>query len=138
MDTIISSGALFISTKYEVEIDMKSRTSKARSERLVSKIAFTDNRIPASVIPPLSEVKLVKVPGTGGYTHGDLGKIYRIGYYRRKDGLDCVWLVDDEGLYFGTVNQRLTRTHFEVLSLSDESDLFGLDREVIRSRTESA
>ncbi len=59
---------------------------------------------------------------------------FRIGYYRKSDGLDCVWLVDDEGDYGQTADQESIRKHFTMLELSEEEDLFGLDRPVIGSR----
>jgi hypothetical protein len=83
------------------------------------------------VIPPLSVVKVIRVtanePGWVGYE----GRIFRIGYYSRQDGLDCVWLVSDSGEYGETIDQDMIRTHFEVLALSDETDLYGVDRPTI-------
>ena len=48
--------------------------------------------------------------------------------------MDCVWLVDDDGTYGEAVDQEMIKTHFEVLELSDETDLFGDDRSVIGPR----
>lgn len=88
-----------------------------------------------SIIPPLSLVKISKVTKQQPAWKNRKGKIYRIGYYSKQDGLDCVWLVDDEGSYCGTVDQEMIKTHFEVLELSDETDLYGDDRPVIGRRT---
>ena len=85
----------------------------------------------ARVIPPLSHVKVVKVTSEEPDWISYEGRVFRIGYYRPKDGLDCVWLVDDDGQYLETVDQEMIRTHFEVLQCSDESDLYGVDRPVI-------
>lgn len=63
------------------------------------------------------------------------GRIFRIGYYSKQDGLDCVWLVDDDGNYNETVDQEMIRTHFEVLERSGETDFYGVDRPVIGPRT---
>jgi hypothetical protein len=63
-----------------------------------------------------------------------VGKIFRIGYYGRQDGLDCVWPVDDEGKYGETVDQEMIKTHFEILELSHETDLFGDNRPIIGPR----
>lgn len=86
------------------------------------------------VVPPLSLVKVVRVtseePAWGGYE----GRVFRIGYYSPNDGLDCVWLVDDDGQYAETVDQEMIRTHFEILERSDESDLYGIDRPLIGPR----
>jgi hypothetical protein len=86
------------------------------------------------VIPPLSLVKVVKVTSQEPAWAGYEGRVFRIGYYRPQDGLDCVWLVEDDGDYSETVDQEMIRTHFEVLHRNDESDLFGLDRPVIGPR----
>lgn len=84
-----------------------------------------------SIIPPLSVVQVTtREPDWKGYE----GRVFRIGYYRKNDGLDCVWLVDDEGNYGETVDQEMIRTHFKVLQLSAETDLFGNDRPVIGIR----
>jgi hypothetical protein len=110
---------------------MKFTTQKDRANRLAMRIPFTDRASPKTVIPPLSEVRFIKIPGTWGYIKSDLGRTVRIGYYRPRDGLNCVWLVDDQGVYFGTVTQKIINSHFEVIDLSSETDLFGIDRDVI-------
>ena len=89
---------------------------------------------PPNVIPPLSVVKIAKVTNEEPAWAASEGRTFRIGYYRKGDGLDCVWLVDDDGRYSQTVDQKMIRTHFEVLQLGDETDLFGIDRPVIGSR----
>jgi hypothetical protein len=86
------------------------------------------------IIPPLSLVQILKVTANEPDWEGHEGRIFRIGYYRENDGLDCVWLVEDDGDYGETVDQEMIRTHFKVLQLSDETDLFGVDRPVIGPR----
>ncbi len=77
------------------------------------------------VIPPRSVVRLVHVTSdTPGWKH-DRGREFRIGYYSAQDGLDCVWLVNENGEYEQTVDQATLQTHFEVVRLARESDLFG-------------
>jgi hypothetical protein len=88
--------------------------------------------VPTVIIPPLSIVRLVKVTSRQPAWKGQEGRVYRIGYYRKQDGLDCVWLVDADGDYGEAVDQRMIETHFEILQLSDEDDPFGLDRPEIR------
>jgi len=64
--------------------------------------------------------------------NGCLGdRQFRIGYYSRQDGLNVVWLVNELGEYQECVDQRDIRLRFEVLSQSDESDLYGKDRPVL-------
>jgi hypothetical protein len=86
------------------------------------------------IILPLSVVRVVKVTENEPEWRGYEGRVFRVGYYRKNDGLDCVWLVDDEGNYGETVDQEMIRTHFEVLEMSGETDLFGVNRPVIGPR----
>ena len=82
-------------------------------------------------IPPRSIVRLVRrEPDWDASLR--LGDTFRIGYYRPQDGLDCVWLVNAQGIYEQTWDQTLLN-HFEVVELSDETDLFGTDRPVLES-----
>jgi hypothetical protein len=87
-----------------------------------------------AIIPPLSVVKIVKVTEEQPAWKGCMGRIYRIGYYSKQDGLDCVWLVDDDGTYREAVDQEMIKTHFKILELSNEIDIFGDDRPVIGPR----
>ena len=89
---------------------------------------------PPGIIPPLSVVRVNRVPPNDPDWSGYEGRVFRIGYYRKNDGLDCVWLVNDEGGYQETMDQEMIRNHFEVLQLSEETDLFGVDRPVIGPR----
>ena len=77
------------------------------------------------VIPPRSVVKLLKPWGTNE------GRVFRVGYYNPQDGLDCVWLVNEAGKYEQTTDQESIRQDFRVLKLSDETDLYGVEREVL-------
>lgn len=83
--------------------------------------------VQSGIIPPLSVVQVVKVTEEETAWTGYEGRIFRIGYYRKQDGLDCVWLVDEHGDYEEAVDQEMIRTHFRVLRLSDETDLYGVD-----------
>lgn len=87
-----------------------------------------------AIIPPLSLVQVARVTANEVDWEGYEGRIFRIGYYGKNDGLDCVWLVNDDGAYCETVDQEMIRTHFKVLNLSDEMDLFGVDRPLIGRR----
>lgn len=79
-------------------------------------------------IPPLSVVRLIS---DNPEWSDQKGSVFRIGYYRKKDGLDCVWLVDDAGGYCQTTDQQSIREDFAILNLSAEDDLYGLNRPVI-------
>jgi hypothetical protein len=79
-------------------------------------------------------VRVVKVTRSEPAGKDYEGRIFRIGYYRKNDGLDCVWLVDDDGNYNETVDQEMIRTHFEVPERSQETGLDGVDRPEIGPR----
>ena len=84
-------------------------------------------------IPPHSVVALKKLWPHARKQGHEVGEKRRIGYYSRQDGLDCVWLVDDEGEYGWTTDHKWLYKHFEVLKLSGESDLFGVHRKRLRA-----
>ena len=73
-------------------------------------------------IPPRSEVKLLSPWNSHQYRN------FRIGYYSRLDGLNCVWLVNEPGEYQQATDQASIREDFELLSRSDETDLYGTSR----------
>ena len=89
-------------------------------------------------IPPGSVVKLVTVTAATPGWRADKGRTFRIGYYSERDGLDCVWLVNDRGEYEQTVDQATIRAHFEVLKRSRETDLFGAHRTPLGPLSESS
>jgi hypothetical protein len=98
-----------------------------RRRRPVSRaFLFLEARIyGGKVIPPRSVVKLLARWGA------DYGRIFRIGYYSHQDGKNCVWLVNELGEYEQTTDQKSIRKDFEVLDLSNETDLYGVDRDVL-------
>jgi hypothetical protein len=82
-----------------------------------------------SPIPPLSVVRLISKKRNW---LDQTGRVFRIGYYRKNDGLDCVWLVNETGEYEQTTDQDSIRRDFSILTLSDEKDLYGRNRPVIQ------
>ena len=78
------------------------------------------------VIPPRSFVKLTAAWGE------DQGRVFRVGYYSRQDGLNCVWLVNEAGVYEQATDQKSIDEDFEILKLSVETDLFGFHREILK------
>lgn len=88
------------------------------------------------VLPPRSVVRINTVSPEQTGWQGYMGRVFRVGYYSKADGLDCVWLVDEKGEYCETVDQKMIRTRFDVLSRSDEEDLFGDSRPVLGPVTE--
>jgi hypothetical protein len=51
--------------------------------------------------------------------------VFRLGYYRRQDGLDVIWLVDERGIYEQTTDRDFLIKYFEPIEISDETDLYG-------------
>ena len=87
-------------------------------------------KTPKSIIPPRSVVRLV---GRDSDMDGDfkVGDEFRIGYYSRQDGPNCIWLVNASGEYIGTWDQKSLPDYFEVVSLSDETDTYGMHRPML-------
>ena len=75
------------------------------------------------VIPPRSVVRLNANWGE------DQGRIFRIGYYSRMDGLNCVWLVNEAGDYEQTTDQNSIAKDFTILHRTDETDHYGIKRD---------
>jgi hypothetical protein len=57
----------------------------------------------------------------------EIGRVFRIGYYRRQDGLEVIWLISAEGRYPQTTDGRFLSKYFEAVEMGDESDLYGLN-----------
>lgn len=82
-------------------------------------------------LPPGSVVRVLP-NANGPYRHladHDL----RVGFYSKQDGLDCVWLVLPNGEYAETTDHRHLARYFHIQSVSDETDLFGENREPLGS-----
>ena len=77
------------------------------------------------VIPPRSLVTLMRADPRTPAWQGEVGRQFRVGYYRRADGLDCIWLVNDGGEYEQTTDPETLLAHFLIDELSDETDLYG-------------
>jgi hypothetical protein len=58
----------------------------------------------------------------------NIGRRFRVGYYSWQDGLDCIWLVNDEGKYEQTIDHKYLAKYFEIMALSKERSLYGKNR----------
>ena len=85
---------------------------------------------PRFIIPPKSVIRLVKTESDWNESL-KIGDTFRIGYYNKQDGPHCVWLVDATGNYDQTWDQNSLLDHFEIVSLSDETDTYGTHRPVL-------
>jgi hypothetical protein len=107
---------------------MKSRRKhRPRVVRWIEEAAYW-----GEVIPPRSVVKVEACWGA------DQGRVFRIGYYSRTDGLNCVWLVNEAGIYEQATTQNSIRDDFYVLFRSDETDHYGTNRAVLQPTSTEA
>jgi hypothetical protein len=91
---------------------------------------------PASyAIPPGSVVRF-KISHSDPEMHLTLGDTFRIGYYSRQDGLDCVWLVNGMGQYCQTWDQYDLLKSFDLINRSAETDPFGRNAPQLGALTE--
>ena len=74
-------------------------------------------------IPPCSAVSVRR--GVGKLK---AGRVFRVGYYSKMDGLDCIWLVDETGSYDQTIDHELLNKFFEIQSVAKERSLYGRGR----------
>lgn len=79
-------------------------------------------------IPPKSVVQISRADRLTPSWKEKIGKAFRIGYYGKKDGLDCVWLVDEVGEYEQTTDHDFLFKYFDIIMISDETDLYGVNR----------
>jgi hypothetical protein len=74
-------------------------------------------------IPPLSVVRAAH--GKNRFLRKEGGRVFRVGYYSRKDGLDCIWLVNDEGLYEQTVDHEFLYRYFDIIYFAEHTNWYG-------------
>jgi hypothetical protein len=79
-------------------------------------------------IAPRTVVKLVRTDRTNRGWKADIGRRFRIGYYSRQDGLDCIWLVNAAGEYEQTTDHESLSEYFKIVRRSKEKDWFGRNR----------
>jgi HEAT repeats/PBS lyase HEAT-like repeat len=58
----------------------------------------------------------------------EIGRQFRVGYYSRKDGLDCIWLVNERGKYEQTTGRDFLYKYFEIEELSQEKNFYGIGK----------
>ena len=77
-------------------------------------------------IPPCSVVAVRRVAGKPWASK--TGLVFRVGYYSKMDGLDCIWLVDETGSYDQTIDHECLNKFFEIRSVAKERSLYGRGR----------
>lgn len=61
-----------------------------------------------------------------------VGRQFRVGYYSPKEGLDCIWLVNEYGEYAQTTYRKFLLKYFDIEHLSQERSFFGRGRRRLR------
>jgi hypothetical protein len=56
------------------------------------------------------------------------GRTFRVGYYSKMDGLDCIWLVDENGKYDQTIDHESLSRFFDIQSIAKKRSLYGRGR----------
>jgi hypothetical protein len=76
--------------------------------------------------PPCSTISVRQV-GRSPWA-AEVGRVFRIGYYSKNDGLDCIWLVDESGKYDQSIDHEYLHKFFDIESISKERSLYGRGR----------
>ncbi|HEV2292932.1 MAG TPA: hypothetical protein VGR35_03700 [Tepidisphaeraceae bacterium] len=117
---------------------MTTAATKNKRRRPLRFRSVPGSNIP-KVVPPRTVVILTSIDATlTPDWKNDRGRIFRVGYYNRNDGLDCIWLVNDAGEYEQTTDRATLLKHFVILKLSNENDLYGDHRPPLRPRKTTA
>jgi hypothetical protein len=77
-------------------------------------------------IPPCSVISVRRDVGKPWTKNA--GRVFRVGYYSKVDGLDCIWLVDETGSYNQTIDHECLSKYFEIRSIAKERSLYGRGR----------
>jgi len=80
-------------------------------------------------IHPGSEIA-VREDHPGSYSRL-LGQRLRVGYYRRMDGLNAIWIVYPNAEYGQTIDHSHLREFFRIVHDSDDTDYYGANRHVL-------
>jgi len=89
------------------------------------------HKIP-QIIPPRSRVRLIRVDDQAPVWKKQVGRQFRVGYYDPKDGLNCIWLVNEDGEYEQTTDRKFLLKYFDIEYLSEERSFFGRGRRRLR------
>jgi len=55
-----------------------------------------------------------------------VGQYFRVGYYTPNDGLNTIWIADEDGQYIGTLSRAQIKRYFRVVRISKERDYCGV------------
>jgi len=51
-----------------------------------------------------------------------------VGEYSRQDGLDCIWFVNEQGMYAQAIDHDFLAKYLEIVEISRERSLYGKNR----------
>jgi hypothetical protein len=105
-----------------------SKRSKRRPGKIRPQGASRRDIDVPKIVPPRSVFRLVRSDRKTPSWKADIGRLYRIGYYSRQDGLDIIWLVNEKGKYEQTAEREHLLKYFEVVKISDETNLYGVKK----------
>ena len=83
---------------------------------------------------PLTVLRLKKLWPHAKKKRRRIGQIYRVGYYSKQDGTELIWLVDDNGDYNWTADEKFIDNHFEIIELSKARSIYGYNKPKIKPR----
>ena len=75
-------------------------------------------------VPPNSIIRLKKLWPHARKNGYEIGQKWKVTYYSKQDGLDCIWMKDAQG-NFETGTHAWINKYFEVIRVSSESSYFG-------------
>ena len=101
----------------------------ALRDRAQGRRVTSDEQAPIP-IPPGSVVR-VAYRGPNRSFRKQNGRVFRVGYYSRQDGLNCIWLVNDEGKYEQTVDHEFLYRWFDVISFAADANWYGRRRPIL-------
>jgi hypothetical protein len=77
------------------------------------------------IIPPRSRVRVARADQTTPEWQKEVGRQFRVGYYSRQDGLNCIWLVNEKGEYEQSTDRDGLLQYFCIEKLTDEREYYG-------------
>lgn len=77
------------------------------------------------IISPVSILRAKKLLNGISPWNDKIGRLCRVGYYSRQDGIDVVWLVDEDGDYCETTDQKDLESYFDIVVNSNIQDTYG-------------
>jgi hypothetical protein len=81
---------------------------------------------------PETQLKLIRLWPHAHKKNHFKGEIRRVGYYSKKDGLDCIWLVDNNGNYNWTADIEFIKKHFIVFKKARNRSIYGFKKKPLK------